>query len=115
VGSGLEEILPHPNDKEAKSEKEVHQVELTVPHEDNIKAAHERKENRYEALVEECEEAGWKATHFPADIGSRGFIATSVRKWMRVAGFGLKKVNATTSALQETMEKANHWIYTCTR
>ena len=37
-----------------EEEKEVHLVELTVPHEDNISSAHERKDNRYEALVEEC-------------------------------------------------------------
>ena len=39
-------------------------MELKVPHEDIISLTHERKENRYEALVGECEEAGWKAMHF---------------------------------------------------
>ena len=33
-------------------------MELTVPHEDNISSAHERKENRYEAVVGEYEEEG---------------------------------------------------------
>ena len=64
-----------------EEEKEVHLVELTVPHEGYISSAHERKDNRYEALVGECEEAGWKPTHFPDEIGCRGFIATSVTKW----------------------------------
>ena len=41
----------------SEEEKEVLLVELTVPHEDNISSAHERKENRYEALEGECEEA----------------------------------------------------------
>ena len=95
----------------SEEEKEVHLVELTVPHEDNIGAAHERKEERYETLVEGCEEAGWKATHFPVEVGCRGFIATSVRRWMRVAGIGPKKGSAMTKALQETAEKASHWIW----
>ena len=114
---GCKKFFPIPTTKKpdlviwSEEEKELHLVELTVPHEDNIKAAHERKENRYEALVEECEEAGWKATHFPVEIGCRGFIATSVRKWMRAAGLGPKKGRAMTKALQETVEKASHWIW----
>ena len=32
----------------------IHMVELMMPHEDNISLAHERKDNRYEALVGEC-------------------------------------------------------------
>ena len=36
--------------------------------------------DRYEALVGECEEAGWKAKHFPVEVGCRGCIATSITK-----------------------------------
>ena len=89
----------------SEEEKEVHLVELTVPHEDNISSAHERKENRYDALVGECEEAGWRA------VGCRGYIATSITKWMRVAGLCTKKGNILTKALQETVERASHWIW----
>ena len=96
---GLPEILPHPNNKKPdlviwkEEEKEVHLVELmkTI-----ISSAHERKDNRCEALVGECEEAGWKATHFPVEVGRRGFIATSITKWMRVVGLGPKKRNIMT-------------------
>ena len=84
---------------------------ITVPHEDNISSVHQRKENRYEALVGECEEAGWKAMHFPVEVGCRGYIATSITKWMRVAGLCTKKRNILTKALQETVEKASHWIW----
>ena len=114
---GCKRFFPIPTTKKpdlviwSEEEKEVHLVELTVPHEDNISMAHERKERRYDTLVEECEEAGWKATHFPVEVGCRGFIATSVRKWMRVAGLGPKKENAMMKALQETVEKASHWIW----
>ena len=114
---GCKKFFPIPTAKKpdlviwCEEEKEVHLVELTVPHEENIKAAHERKENRYQTLVEECEEAGWKATHFPVEVGCRGFIAASVRKWMKVAGLGPKKGKALTKSLQETVEKASHWIW----
>ena len=111
---GCERFFPIPTTKKPdlviwnKEEKEVHLVELTVPHEDNIDSAHERK-NRNEAVVEECEEAGWKAKHFPVEVGCRGFIDTSITRWMRVAG--PKKRNTITKALQETVEKASHWIW----
>ena len=94
-----------------EKEKEVHLVELTVPHEDNISSAHERTDNRYEALVGECEEAGWKATHFPVEVGCRGFIATSITKWMRVAELCPKKRNILTKPLQETVEESSYWIW----
>ena len=82
-----------------------------VPHEDTVSLVHEQKDSRYEALVGECEEAGWKATHFPFEFGCRGFIVTSITKWMRVAGHGPTKRNIMTKALQETVEKASHWIW----
>ena len=114
---GCERFFPIPTTKKPdlviwnEEEKEVHLAELTVPHEDNISSAHERKDSRYEALVGECEEAGWKATHFPVEAGCRGFIAASITKWMRVAGLCPKKRNILTKALQETVKKANHCIW----
>ena len=91
---------------------EVHLIELTVPHEDNIRAAHGRKEERYEELVGECEEAGWKATLFSVEVGCRGFIAESTRKWMKVAaGLNTKQERIMMKDLQETVEKASHWIW----
>ena len=49
--------------------------------------------------------------HFPVEVGCRGYIATSITKWMRVAGLCTKKRNTLTKALQETVEKASHWIW----
>ena len=114
---GCQRFFPIPTTKKPdlviwkEEEKEVHLVELMVPPEDNISSAHERKDNRCEALVGECEEAGWKATHFPVEVGRRGFIATSITKWMRVVGLGPKKRNIMTKALQVTVKKTSHWIW----
>ena len=110
---GCERFFPIPTTKKpdlviwSEEEKEVHLVELTVPHEDNISSAHEQKENRYEALVEECEEAGWKTMHFPVKVkvGCRGYIATSITKWMRVAGLFIKKRNILTKLSRRLLEK----------
>ena len=88
---GCERFFPIPTTKKpdlviwSAEEKEMHLVELTVPHEDNISSAHEQKENRYEALVGDCEGAGWKAMYFPVEVGCRGYIATSITKWQDFA------------------------------
>ena len=52
-----------------------------------------------------------ESNDFPVEVGCRGFIATRVTKWMRVAGLGPKKRHTKTKALQETVEKASHWIW----
>ena len=59
----------------------------------------------------ECEEVEWKAMHFLVEVGCRGYIPTSITKWMRVAGLCTKKGNILTKALKETVEKASHWIW----
>ena len=68
---GCEKFFPIPTSKTpdmvvwCAEVKQVHLVELTVPYEDNIHDAYERKEARYEKLVQECEEAYWRADYFP--------------------------------------------------
>lgn len=68
-------------------------MELTMPHDDNIRATRERKENCYEVVSKDvsCEGTGGKAEYFPVQVDYRGFNATHFRKWMRVAGPDLKK------------------------
>ena len=89
----------------------MHIVELTVPHEDNVAAAHERKEKRYEKLVDECEEAGWQPQHFPIEVGCRGFVGESVRGWLRRCGLSNRETNNVLRRVQEEVEKASHWIW----
>ena len=114
---GYERLFPIPTTKKpdmvvwCEEEKEIHIVELTVPHEDNVAAAHERKEARYEGLLEECANAGWKARHFPIEVGCRGFVGNSVSRWLKVAGLGNRESNRVVRKVQETVERASHWIW----
>ena len=112
-----EQFFPIPTSKRPdlvlwqESEKVVHLVELTVPHEDNMEAAHERKKARYEELVKECEESGWKAAHFPVEVGCRGYVGVSMRRWLKVAGLSSRKMSGVIKKMQEVAEKASHWIW----
>ena len=91
--------------------KIVNLVELTVPHEDNMNAAADRKDERYRTLLEELEEAGWDATHYPIEVGCRGFIGHRTRKWLVSIGQQQRQVSAVMKELQATVEKASHWIW----
>ena len=86
-------------------------VELTVPYEENIDAARDRKEERYTDLVEECKAEGWKTWHSPIEIGCRGFVGLRFKKWFMDLGFSHKNTKDVMKRIQETTEKASHWIW----
>ena len=91
--------------------KIVHLFELTIPFEDNINAAEVRKQDRYEKLVDECEEAGWNAECHTVEVGCRGFIGWRMKKLLNFLGLGKKCELAIIRKMQETVEKASHWIW----
>ena len=86
-------------------------VELTVPYEENIDAARNRKEERYEELVKQCGEEGWRTWHSPIEIGCRGFVGLRFKKWFMSLGFSHKSTKDVMKRIQETVEKASHWIW----
>ena len=49
--------------------KSVLLIELTIPAEEGIEAAYERKKAKYSDLAAECREAGWKTTIYPVEVG----------------------------------------------
>ena len=89
----------------------MHLAELTVPHEDNIDAAKDRKDERYAQLLDQCEEAGWSAEHFSIEVGCRGFVGHRMRQWLALIGLPNCKINKLIREIQETVEKASHWIW----
>ena len=71
----------------SRSKRQVILVELTIPLEDRVAQANERKQRRYADLLSKCEENGWHATHFPVEVGCRGFVAFSLVRCLRDLGF----------------------------
>ena len=92
-------------------EKMLELVELTVPFEANIDEACERKTVRYEDLVKDCCFEGWKTWHSPIEVGCRGFVGFRLRKWFLKTGFTEKHTKNILKRIQETAEKASHWIW----
>ena len=58
-----------------ETSKEIIIVELTIPFDQNINSAHQRKSKRYEMLVNDIENNGYDVKYFPIEIGSRGLIS----------------------------------------
>ena len=70
-----------------------------------------RKDTRYKKLLDDCEDAGWEATHFSVEVGCRGFIGERVRKWLTKIGLNNREKSSILKEIQETVEKASHWIW----
>lgn len=58
--------------------RQVALLELTVPWEDRMEEAFERKRAKYEELSGECQSRGWRTRCNPIEVGCRGFVGHSV-------------------------------------
>lgn len=61
-------------------------MELTMPWEDHIEEANERKKAKYSELVEECRRNGWRMRCESIEVGSRGFVSQSLCRVFKLLG-----------------------------
>ena len=95
-----------------KEKKVVHLLELTVPWESNLGKAEERKEARYEGLVEACEEEGWTAQHSHLGVGARGYVDRKLLQlFQHEMGFMSREVKQLREELQKAAELASLFIW----
>ena len=64
----------------SEATKQLVLLELTVPWEERIEEAQERKREKYQELVEDCQRNRWKTMCMPVEVGSRGFASQSLSK-----------------------------------
>ncbi|KAK0150652.1 hypothetical protein N1851_008245 [Merluccius polli] len=91
--------------------RQVVLLELTVPWEERMEEANERKRAKYTELVEECRRRGWRARCVPIEVGCRGFAARSLCKvysLLGITGAHQRKAIKTTT---EAAEKASRWLW----
>ncbi|CAJ1066497.1 hypothetical protein ROHU_021965 [Xyrichtys novacula] len=82
-------------------------VELTVPWEEEVEAAHERKE-RYAELSAMCSVAWWRAFTFPVEAGCRGFFGASTHRLLKTLGVtGHKRKQA----MAKEAEQGSFWLW----
>ena len=70
----------------SETTRQVVLLELTVPWEDRIEEAFERKRAKYEELAGECRSRGWTTRCNPIEVGCRGFVGQSLIRALKMLG-----------------------------
>ncbi len=91
--------------------KNIILMELTVPWEDHLDEAHERKRTKYEELVIDCRKQGWKARCMLIEVGCRGFVGQSLYKTLSVLGITGAERRRAMKNITEEAEKASRWLW----
>uniref|UniRef100_A0A3B3B355 Reverse transcriptase domain-containing protein n=1 Tax=Oryzias melastigma TaxID=30732 RepID=A0A3B3B355_ORYME len=89
----------------------VYIIELTVPWEDSLDEAYERKKLRYSDLAAEAEDRKWKVRVRPVEVGCRGFVASSTAKLLREVGIRGRAHRQAIKELTNTTERASQWLW----
>ena len=61
-------------------------IEFTVPREERMEEAHECKLKKYQALIFESQQNGWKACNLPVEVDCRGFAVQSLWRGLGLLG-----------------------------
>ena len=89
-------------------------VELTCPAEENILAAQIRKEARYldlQELIKTSTRGYWLSHLFTIEAGARGFVANSMRGFLRKIGFSPTQASSTCKEVSLIVAKCSHTIW----
>lgn len=95
----------------SESTKQVVILELTVPWEDRIEEAHERKRAKYAELSSECRNNGWKVRCEPVEVGCRGFAGHSLLRTLKLLGVRGLLLRKATRNILEAAERALRWLW----
>ena len=74
-------------------------LELTVPHESNVQAAHARKMASYTKLQQECRDAGYRVELLPVEVGVLGYVADSTKHALKKLGVWSKELHGNISEM----------------
>ncbi|XP_059199347.1 uncharacterized protein LOC131979398 [Centropristis striata] len=95
----------------SEATKQLLLLELTVPWEERMEEAQERKREKYQELVEDCRRNGWKTRCMPVEVGCRGFASHSLSKAYGTLGItGVNRRRAIGNNV-EAAEKASRWLW----
>ena len=86
-------------------------VELTVPWEEGVEEAYERKKTKYSDLAAEASQNGWKTLIFPVEVGSRGYVATSTTRLLKKMGLRGRSLQQAIKSVSQAAEKSSNWLW----
>jgi hypothetical protein len=86
-------------------------VELTVPWEDSVEEAYERKRLKYSELAADAEQRGWKVRIYPVEVGCRGFVGRSSVRFLKDLGMRGQALQQIVKSLSNAAEEASRWLW----
>ena len=86
-------------------------VELTVPWKTSMDEAFERTKSKNSDLCRICEEVGWKAWCFQAEIRCRGFVGRSTICALREIAITGKEQKTILENVTEVEDEASTWLW----
>jgi hypothetical protein len=86
-------------------------LELTCPAEEGFAAASTRKLERYNELLEQISAAGWRAVHYPFEVGARGFVARSTFRCLSALGLSPSAKKALIRGMSNIVARCSYTIY----
>ena len=92
----------------SRSSKTIVLLELTVPLEDNVHLAHDRKTTKYSALVMACEENGFKTHMFALEVGCLGYCPHSFLHCFEALGLPKSTARQIRSEASKTALRSYH-------
>lgn len=95
----------------SRATKQVVLLELTVPWEERIEEAHERKLGKYQPLTQQCQQVGWRACKLPVEVGCRRFPGQSL--WSALSRLGIKGPSRRRlmANITKRAETASRWVW----
>lgn len=95
----------------SQTTKQVALIELTVPWEERVEEAHERKLGKYQSLIFEAQQRGWRAWNLPVEVGCRGFPGQSLWRALGMLGVrGATRKNLVKD-ISKQAETASRWLW----
>lgn len=86
-------------------------MELTVPWEERMEEARERKREKYVELAQECRRRGWRAQCLPIEVGARGFAGKSLCKAYSLLGITGARKRRAIRTVSEAAERVSRWLW----
>lgn len=93
------------------SSRRVYIIELTIPWEDSIFEAYERKKTKYSELASEMKDNGWNTSVCPVEVTARGFVAKSTINLLKELGFRGRGLRQITKDLSTKAEYTSRFLW----
>ena len=95
----------------SRNTKQLGIVELTVPNEDRTEVSWKIKRQKYEQIVQDGRQNGWRVRVWAVEVGCRGFPAMSMSAMMKDIGLNGSDRKKAIERIGKVAEEASHSLW----